>query len=52
MGARERHTESPQRLDAQDYIAAQDKAKSVKDAAAKVAEQVQAAIDKVKGVKK
>jgi hypothetical protein len=38
-------------LDAQDYIAAQDKAKSVKDAAAKVAEQVQAAIDKVKGKK-
>jgi hypothetical protein len=39
-------------IDAQDYIAAQDKAKSVKDAAAKVAEQVQAAIDKIKGVKK
>jgi hypothetical protein len=38
-------------LDAKDYIAAQDKAKSVKDAAAKVAEQVQAAIDKVKGKK-
>jgi hypothetical protein len=39
-------------IDAQDYIAAQDKAKSVTAAAAKVAEQVQAAIDKVKGVKK
>jgi hypothetical protein len=39
-------------IDGQDYIAAQDKAKSVSAAAAKVAEQVQAAIDKVKGVKK
>lgn len=39
-------------IDVQDYIAAQDKAKSVSAAAAKVAEQVQAAIDKVKGVKK
>lgn len=35
-------------IDAQDYIAAQDKAKSVSAAAAKVAEQVQAAIEKVK----
>ncbi len=39
-------------IDVQDYIAAQDKAKSVSAVAAKVAEQVQAAIDKVKGVKK
>jgi len=39
-------------IDVQDYIAAQDKAKSVSAAAAKVAEQVQAAIDKVNGVKK
>ena len=37
-------------IDVQDYIAAQDKAKSVSAAAAKVVEQVQAAIDKVKGV--
>jgi hypothetical protein len=39
-------------IDVQDYIAAQDKAKSVAAAAVKVGEQVQAAIDKVKGVKK
>jgi hypothetical protein len=39
-------------IDGQDYIGAQDKAKSVSAAAAKVAEQVKAAIDKVKGVKK
>ena len=38
-------------LDGQDYIAAQDKAKAVKDAATKVADQVAAAIEKVTGKK-
>jgi len=38
-------------LDAKDYIAAQDKAKSVKDAATKVSDQVKAAIEKATGKK-
>jgi hypothetical protein len=39
-------------IDGQDYIGAQDKAKSIQAAAAKVSEQVQAAIDKVTPKKK
>jgi hypothetical protein len=50
-GAETMFTEIQAALDAKDYIAAQDKAKAVKDKAAGIADQVNQAIEKVKGKK-
>jgi uncharacterized membrane-anchored protein len=50
-GAETMFTEIQAALDAMDYIAAQDKAKAVKDKAAGIADQVNQAIEKVKGKK-
>jgi len=50
-GAETMFTEIQTALDAKDYIAAQDKAKAVKDKAAGIADQVNQAIEKVKGKK-